>query len=184
MSTQSKAAQARLNATLGEKPSESGPAAPSSKAESLPSSQPAAAPGKAGRATPIPRSPAMQAKTLRTAKQLAPGQEQSAPAQQPAKAGPVQQPAKAGPVQQPTKPGPSLAAAPAAPVVPLLSLTLDTFKGDFRIAALSSRIAEPVLDAYHQKLAAAASKAPGHRPPSLAAETLQVTEQLLGQFQR
>eukprot|EP00891_Asterochloris_glomerata_P000050 jgi/Astpho2/50/fgenesh1_pg.00001_%23_28_t len=71
-----------------------------------------------------------------------------------------------------------------APVVPLLSLTLDTFKGDFRIAALSSRIAEPVLDAYHQKLAAAASKAPGHRPPSLAAETLQVTEQLLGQFQR
>ena len=116
MSTQSKAAQARLNATLGEKPSESGPAAPSSKAESLPSSQPAAAPGKAGRATPIPRSPAMQAKTLRTAKQLAPGQEQSAPAQQPAKAGPVQQPAKAGPVQQPTKPGPSLAAAPAAPV--------------------------------------------------------------------
>ena len=175
MSTQSKAAQARLKATPGEKAIESGPAAPSSKAESLPPGQPAAAPGKAGRATPVPGSPATPAKTLRTAKQLAPGQEQSAQAQQPAKAGPVQPPAKAGP---------SLVAAPAAPVVPLLSLTLDTFKGDFRIAALSSRIAEPVLDAYHQKLAAAASKAPGHRPPSLAAETLQVTEQLLGQFQR
>ena len=175
MSAQPKAAQARLNATLGEKPTESGPGTPKSKAESLPPGQTAAAPGKAGRATPVPGSPATPAKTLRTAKQLAPGQEPSAPAQQPAKAGPVQQPAKAGP---------SLAAAPAAPVVPLLSLTLDTFKGDFRIAALSSRIAEPVLDAYHQKLAAAASKAPGHRPPSLAAETLQVTEQLLGQFQR
>ena len=166
MSVQSKAAQARLNATLGEKAIDSGPAAPSSKAESLPPGQSAAAPGKAGRATPVPGSPAPPAKTLRTAKQLAPGQEQSAPVQQPAKA------------------GPSPAVAPAAPVVPLLSLTLDTFKGDFRIAALSSRIAEPVLDAYHQKLAAAASKAPGHRPPSLAAETLQVTEQLLGQFQR
>ena len=184
MSAQPKAAQARLNATLSEKPTEGGPGAPTSKAVSLPPGQTAAAPGKAGRATPVPGSPATPAKTLRTAKQLAPSQEPSATVQPPAKAGPVQQPAKAGPVQQPAKAGPSLAAAPAAPAVPLLSLTLDTFKGDFRIAALSSRIAEPVLDAYHQKLAAAASKAPGHRPPSLAAETLQVTEQLLGQFQR
>ena len=62
-------------------------------------------------------------------------------------------------------------------------LSLDAFKGQFNITSLINKIALPVLDqARHNKTSAL--KSGSDRPKEVMHESLQVTEQLLKQFDR
>lgn len=62
-------------------------------------------------------------------------------------------------------------------------LSLDAFKGQFNIASLIDKIAKPVLDQARQNKASA-PRSGSERPKGTTHDSLQVTEQLLTQFDR
>lgn len=62
-------------------------------------------------------------------------------------------------------------------------LSLDTFKGQYNMTSLIDKIALPVLDQARQNRATALKSGSG-RPKEVTHESLQVTEQLLVQFDR
>ena len=62
-------------------------------------------------------------------------------------------------------------------------LSLDTFKGRYNITSLIDKIAFPVLDQARQNRATALKNG-SERPKEVTHESLQVTEQLLVQFDR
>lgn len=62
-------------------------------------------------------------------------------------------------------------------------LSLDAFKGQFNITSLIDKIALPVLDQARQNKATAPRNG-SERPKAITHDSLQVTEQLLTQFDR